>query len=57
MSGSSRRSRLASLNSSRETTINKQLRRIYKDQERRRNAEERRRKFMKKWGYICSCCM
>lgn len=40
-----------------ETTLNKQLRRIYLDQKRRRKAQENRRRFLKKWGYICSCCL
>ena len=39
-----------------ETTLDKQLRRIYLDQKRRRNAQERRRRRLKKWIYICSCC-
>ena len=39
-----------------ETTLSKQLRQIYLDQKRRRNAQERKRRTLKKWVYICSCC-
>lgn len=35
-----------------ETTLNEQLRRIYLDQKRRRKAQNKRRRFLKKWGYI-----
>lgn len=37
--------------------INKQLLQIYLDQERRRKAQDRKRKFLEKWGYIWSCCL
>ena len=40
-----------------ETTLNKQLRKIYLDQERRRKVQDKRRKFIEKWGCICSCCL
>lgn len=39
-----------------ETTLNKQLRRIYLDQKRRRNTQEKKRRTIKKWVYIFSCC-
>ena len=39
-----------------ETTLDKQMRRIYLDQKRRRKAQERRRRSLKKWIYIFSCC-
>lgn len=50
------RHHLESVDMLRETTINKQLRQIYLDQERRRKAHERRRQLLEKWGYLCSCC-
>jgi len=37
-------------------SINKQLLQIYLDQERRRKAQERKRKILEKWGYMWSCC-
>ena len=40
-----------------QSTINKQLRKLYLDQKRRRSACEKRRRFMEKWIYICSCCV
>ena len=57
MSGNYDRRNLETVDSIREPTINKQLQRIYLDQERRRRAQDRRRRFLQRWGYICSCCI
>ena len=40
-----------------QSAINKQLRKLYLDQKRRRNAYDRRRRFLEKWGYVFSCCV
>ena len=48
---------LESINIVRESTLNKQLRQIYLDQERRRKVQENKRKFLDKWGYVFSCCL
>ena len=40
-----------------EKTIKKQFRQIYLDQEIRRKAQERKDKFLEKWGYIFACCL
>ena len=40
-----------------EMALNRQLRRMYSEQKRRRNVQNRRRRFLKKWGYLCSCCL
>ncbi len=57
MSANNDRENLEAVDSLRVTTINKQLQRIYLDQERRRRAQDRRRRFLQRWGYIWSSCI
>lgn len=45
------------IDSSYETTLQRQLHKIYMDQKKRREAQEKRKKFIKKWGFLISCCL
>ena len=42
-----------SIHGSNETTLNKQLRRIYLDQQRRRRVHEKKRRRLEKYGGCC----
>jgi hypothetical protein len=35
--------------------LNRQLKKIYQEQRHRKKAQERRRKFLDKWGYVFAC--
>lgn len=37
-------------------TIIRELSEIYLDQEERKIKEDKRRRFLKRWGWLCSCC-
>jgi len=43
-------------NSSDDYPLNSHLKKLYLEQERRKRSQERRRKFVNKWG-LCCCCI
>lgn len=37
-------------------SLEKEFSTLYLDQKRRNSEEERKTKFIKRWGWLCSCC-
>jgi hypothetical protein len=51
------RRRIEDIDSSYETTLQRQLHKIYLDQKKRREAQEKRKRFIRRWGFLISCCL
>ena len=51
------REKIRKINIIREKTRKNQFNEIYLEQERIRTAQERKKKRIEKWGYMCACFM
>lgn len=45
------------LNDTQDISLNNHLRRLYKEQQKRKRSQERRKRFTEKWGILFCCCL